>query len=168
MAAGSGKVALANVAGALGCGASATPCALPDSRIVDVVAWGATNNGEGGTTVNNGSVLNSTNGAIRKANGCQDTDNNNNDFLVVTTATGLVPRTFAGGTQNTCDVVVNQPPSITAPANPIITVEQDSGSFTVSMVGNDDGGIYQWSAIQGTGIASVGVSGGQGTAQHRI
>jgi predicted extracellular nuclease len=85
----SGKVALANTAVALGCGATATPCALPHANIVDLVAYGASNNGEGGTTVNNGSALTNQQGGVRKLNGCQDTDNNNADFNVVT---GPVPR----------------------------------------------------------------------------
>jgi len=69
MAAGSGKVALVNNTTALGCGATATPCALPDSRIVDVVAYGASNNGEGGTTVNNGTGLTNQQGGVRKVGG---------------------------------------------------------------------------------------------------
>jgi endonuclease G len=163
MAAGSGKVALVNGSAALGCGATATPCALPDSRIVDAVAYGASNNAEGGTPVNNGTGLNSTNGAVRKSNGCTDTDNNNNDFVVATTATGLVPRTLATN-PHTCGAVANQPPTINAPANPIATVNQDAPPFTVSLAGNDDGGIYNWSAAPGAGVSSVSVTGGQGTA----
>ena len=49
MSAASGKIALANTATGLGCGATATPCTLPDVRIVDSVSYGASNNGEGGT-----------------------------------------------------------------------------------------------------------------------
>jgi DNA/RNA endonuclease G (NUC1) len=159
MAAGSGKVALVNSSAALGCGT--TPCPLPDSRIVDSVSWGAANNGEGGTTVNNGVGLNSTNGAVRKADGCQDTDNNRDDFTVATTATGLVPRS-AATSPRTCGVS-NLAPSINAPANPIITVAQDAAPFTVTLTGADDGGIYAWSATAGTGVASVTVTAGQGT-----
>lgn len=161
MAAGSGKVALVNNASALGCGATATPCALPDSRIVDSVAWGASNNGEGGTTVNNGTGLNSTNGAVRKSNGCQDTDNNREDFFVATTGGGLVPRN-AASSPHTCGVA-NLAPSINAPANPIATVAQDAAPFTVALTGADDGGVYVWSATAGSGVASVNVTGGQGT-----
>src|SRR5207248_1252966 len=32
------------------------------------------------------------------------------------------------------------------------------------LTGSDDGGVYNWSATPGTGLASVTVSGGQGTA----
>ncbi|HEU4888265.1 MAG TPA: DNA/RNA non-specific endonuclease, partial [Thermoanaerobaculia bacterium] len=160
MAAGSGKVALVTSSGALGCGATATPCTLPHSSIVDSVAYGASNNGEGGTTVNNGVGLNSTNGAIRKSDGCQDTDNNRDDFFVATVAGGLVPRTSASS--HTCGVS-NLPPSINAPADPIVTVAQDAAPFTVTLTGTDDGGIYAWSATAGTGVASVNVTAGQGT-----
>ncbi|HEX7395856.1 MAG TPA: lamin tail domain-containing protein, partial [Anaerolineaceae bacterium] len=79
----SGKVALANISTVLGCGATATPCTLPDSRIVDSVSFGAANNGEGGTTVKNGSALTNQQGGGRKLAGCQDTDNNNADFDVL-------------------------------------------------------------------------------------
>ena len=161
MAAGSGKVALANVGSALGCGATATPCALPDSRIVDVVSYGAATNGEGGTTVNNGTGLNSSLGAVRKSDGCQDTDNNRDDFFVATTGSGLVPRTGASAPHG-CGVG-NLAPVINAPANPIATVDQDSAPFTVTLTGSDDGGVYAWSATAGSGIASVNVTAGQGT-----
>ncbi|MBS1732754.1 MAG: T9SS type A sorting domain-containing protein [Bacteroidetes bacterium] len=76
----SGKIALANVQTGLACGATATPCSLPSVNIIDLVAWGTSNNGEGGVTV--GTVSIST-GAVRKQNGCQDTDNNATDFDIV-------------------------------------------------------------------------------------
>ncbi|HSK71946.1 MAG TPA: lamin tail domain-containing protein [Pyrinomonadaceae bacterium] len=84
MSAASGKVALTNVTEPLGCGATATPCTLPDSRIIDLVAYGDANNAEGGAPANNGTALTSVQGVVRRNNGCQDTDNNNNDFNVVT------------------------------------------------------------------------------------
>ena len=163
MSATAGKVALVNSASALSCGATATPCSLPDARIIDSVAWGGSNNGEGGTTVNNGTSLDSTKGGVRKSNGCQDTDNNNSDFLVATTSTtpALVPRTSASPAQ-TCGVA-NNPPAINAPANPAATVQQDSAPFPVSLTGTDDNNIFNWSATPGTGISSVVVSNGQGT-----
>ncbi|HEY0156292.1 MAG TPA: DNA/RNA non-specific endonuclease, partial [Thermoanaerobaculia bacterium] len=163
MAAASGKVALANVSGTLGCGATLTPCTLPDPRIVDSVSYGATNNAEGGVSVNNGVGLNSSNpGAIRKNFGCTDTDNNNADFIVTNVAGGLVPRTI-GSSPHVCGAV-NQPPAITAPANPAATVAQDSAPFTVSLTGSDDGNVFFWTSAAGTGVSSVSVSGGQGTA----
>lgn len=76
----SGKIALANVQTGLACGATATPCSLPSTNIIDLVAWGTSNNGEGGVTA--GTVSIST-GAVRKQNGCQDTDNNATDFTIV-------------------------------------------------------------------------------------
>lgn len=85
----SGKVALVNGVTGLGCGATASPCTLPATAIIDVVSYGASNNGEGNTTVNNGVALTNTQGAVRKTNGCTDTDNNNSDFDV---ATAPVPR----------------------------------------------------------------------------
>ncbi len=159
MAATSGKVALAKSSPALGCGATATPCTLPNANIADVVSWGASNNGEGGTTVNNGVALDSTKGAVRNSGGCFDGDNNNTDFTVATTGTGLVPRTSASPAHS----CVNTPPTIVPPSNPITTVTMNAAPFPVNLSGSDDGGIYNWSATPGTGVASVNVTGGQGT-----
>ncbi|MBS1760145.1 MAG: lamin tail domain-containing protein [Bacteroidetes bacterium] len=92
MGAASGKVALVSQTTGMGCGATATPCTLTNPPFIDVVSYGASNNGEGGTTVNNGTALTSTQGCVRKNNGCTDTDNNNNDFDVVTAP---VPRNSA-------------------------------------------------------------------------
>lgn len=88
----SGKVALTNTTTALGCGATATPCTLPDSRIIDEVSYGTANNAEGGTSANNGVAITSTQGVVRIGSSCVDTDNNNADFTVVTNP---VPRNSA-------------------------------------------------------------------------
>jgi len=95
MAAGGGKVALTTTTTALGCGATATPCALPDARIIDLVAYGTSNNGEGGVSAGNGTTFANTQGAVRNGGGCADTDNNNNDFTV---ATNPVPRNSSSAT----------------------------------------------------------------------
>lgn len=84
-----GKVALVNGLPANSCGATATPCTLPNAQIIDVVSYGTANNGEGGTAV---PVLSTTTGAVRKGNGCTDSDNNLNDFDVVTAP---VPRNLS-------------------------------------------------------------------------
>lgn len=60
--------------------------------------------------------------------------------------------------------VVNHPPSIDAPLNPITTVMQDSAAFTVGLTGSDDNNTFNWSATPGSGIAAVAVTAGQGTA----
>jgi hypothetical protein len=104
MSASSGKVALATSALAINtCGATATPCSSTQlGFIVDWVAYGAAGNGtagngEGGTSVNNGVAITSSQGGVRKTAGCKDTDNNNADFDVITapvprnTATTLAP-----------------------------------------------------------------------------
>jgi len=98
MSATNGKVALVSTLPQNTCGATATPCSLPNASIVDLVSWGAANNAEGGAAV---AVLSNTTGAVRKNNGCTDTDNNAADFDVVTnpvprnSATPLAP--CAGG-----------------------------------------------------------------------
>ena len=87
----SGKVALVTSSLPINtCGAAATPCnATQLGFIVDWVAYGAAGNGtagngEGGTSVNNGTAITSSQGAVRKTAGCTETDNNNADFDVVT------------------------------------------------------------------------------------
>jgi endonuclease G len=93
MSGSSGKVGLVNAAALATntCGATATPCSASQlAAFVDWVAYGAAGNGtanigEGGNpSVNNGVALVSTQGAARKLAGCQDTDNNNDDFDIFT------------------------------------------------------------------------------------
>src|SRR5205085_10650015 len=74
------------------CGATATPCTLPNAAIVDLVSWGLANKAEGGASTNGGAALTSTPGSVRNGAGCSDTDNNNADFTGVT---GPVPRNSA-------------------------------------------------------------------------
>lgn len=101
IAATSGKVALVTAAFVANtCGATATPCTLPNAAIVDLVSYGASNNAEGGVTVNNGNALTNTQGAVRKLAGNQDTDNNNADFDVMTAP---VPRNTATRLQHVVD-----------------------------------------------------------------
>jgi DNA/RNA endonuclease G (NUC1) len=157
-----GKVALVTSGTALGCGATGTPCALPNANIVDLVAYGTSNNGEGNTTAGNGAAISASAGPLRKLNGCQDTNNNNNDFIVATTSTGLVPRTLATPA-NICGPQ-NLPPAITAPSNPAATVPENSAPFNVTINGNDDGNVYSWTATPGTGVSNVTVTAGQGTS----
>lgn len=84
MAATSGKIALVTQSTATGCGATATLCTLPNAIIVDLLSYGASNNAEGNAPANGGSALTNAQSLVRKNNGCQDTDNNNNDFVVST------------------------------------------------------------------------------------
>lgn len=95
-----GKVALVTSAAAINtCGSAAAACTVTQfANFIDWVAYGAAGNGtagngEGGTSVNNGVALTSSQGAVRKNNGSTDTDNNNADFTVVTAP---VPRNLSG------------------------------------------------------------------------
>jgi DNA/RNA endonuclease G (NUC1) len=98
------------------------------------------------------------NAIFRAAAGCTDTDNNGADFA----AAAATPRNTTTATHS-C-VVANNPPTITAPANPIASILQNAAPFTVSLTGSDDNSVYNWSATAGTGVQNVSVSGGQGTA----
>jgi len=148
MGATAGKVALVgNTTGLTG--------ACPTGTfIADFVGYGPTATcSETSPTV----VLTNTTAALRNNNGCTDTNNNNSDF----TAGTPNPRNSSSPV-NVCGIV-NNPPAITPPANPIASVAQDAAPFTVNLSGTDDGGVYQWTATPGTGLQSVTVSGGQGT-----
>jgi hypothetical protein len=80
----SGKLALSNQGASLACGSTAVPCGTTDfTKIVDAVAWGAATNAEG-RPANDSVAMNNTQGVVRKVFGCQDTQNNNADFDVVT------------------------------------------------------------------------------------
>jgi hypothetical protein len=102
MSGSSGKVALVTAAFTGNtCGATATPCSLPNANIIDLVSYGAANNAEGGAPTNGGAALTATQGNVRKGNGCQDTDNNNADFDVVT-----APVPHNSSTTTACSAVV--------------------------------------------------------------
>jgi hypothetical protein len=130
MSAASGKVALASQATSLACGATATTCTLPSASIIDLVSFGASNNGEGGTTVNNGTALNNTQGAVRKTLGCTETDNNNLDFDVVSAP---VPRNSSSAV-NLCGAAspTLSATALTAFGNVCINTTPAPNSFTIN------------------------------------
>jgi hypothetical protein len=130
MSGSSGKVALVNSTTGNVCGATATPCSLPNSLYIDVVSYGASNNGEGGTTVNNGTALTSTQGAVRKNNGCTETDNNNADFDVITAP---VPRNSASPIFTCGAVPTLSASTLTTFGNVCInTTSTTTNSFTIT------------------------------------
>jgi DNA/RNA endonuclease G (NUC1)/fibronectin type 3 domain-containing protein len=126
--------------------------------IADLVGYGAANCFEGSgpapAPANNSAV-------IRANNGCTDANNNVGEFTV--TPSTPSPRN-SGAPGVSCGALSNNPPSINAPANPAATVLENAAPFGVTVTGNDDGGVYNWSATPGSGITSVSVSSGQGTS----
>lgn len=113
-----GKIALTNGLAPNSCGATATPCSLPNPQIIDLVAYGAANNAEGNAPV---AVLSNTTGAVRNADGCQDTDNNAADFTVVTNPVPrntAAPATTCGGGTPTPTITVSPTPTITPTVTP--------------------------------------------------
>ena len=154
MAAGAGKIALVRTSAPLGCNGTPNACtATALANIADLVGYGGANFFEGSGPA---PAPSTTLAVFRKAGGCQDTDNNANDFV----AAAVAPRNTAT-TAATCG---NNAPAITAPADPAVIVLQDAAPFSVSIGGSDDNNIFNWSASPGTGIASVTVTSGQGTA----
>jgi uncharacterized protein len=161
MSAASGKVALVNTGVALGCGATATPCALPDARIVDLVAYGVSNNGEGGTSVNAGTAMSSTLGGVRKADGCTDTDSNSADFDAVS---GPVPRNSGSPTNPCTTSVVSVAPATLFFAQPLAGAAPPSQAVTVTNAGS---GTLTFTAATG-GEPWLSVAPGSGTAPQSL
>jgi hypothetical protein len=169
MAAAGGKVALTNTATALACGATATPCTLPDSRIIDLVAYGTSNNGEGGVSVNNGAAFTNMQGAVRNANGCTDTDNNNSDLAAVTNP---IPRNLAsaatpcggGGTPTPTPTVTPTPtptPTVTPTPTPTGTPIPGVGINEIYGGGGNANALYNQDFIElyNNSTANVNISG---------
>ena len=78
MAAGAGKVIVANTTAGVGCNGSSAPCTAAQlAQIVDLVGYGAANFFEGAGPA---PVISGTTADFRAENGCTDTDNNNLDF----------------------------------------------------------------------------------------
>ena len=119
-----------------------------------------------GTEWGTGLVSTADNTIRRKSTVCAGDPIGSDAFDPAAEWDGFAQDTFGGLGNHTasCGVVANNAPSIDGPADPIATVGQDAAPFTVSLSGADDGGIYNWSATGGTGIQSVTVTGGQGTA----
>ena len=87
-----GKLALVNITASLNAGATATPLALPDSRVLDLVAYGTSNNAEGGAAASVGVALTSNQVIVRKNQGLQDSNSNINDFDKLTAGGANSPR----------------------------------------------------------------------------
>jgi DNA/RNA endonuclease G (NUC1) len=76
----SGKVAITSGLAPNTCGSTSNPCTLPNAQIIDLVSYGSASNAEGAAAV---PTLDNTKGAVRKENGCKDSDNNLADFDVI-------------------------------------------------------------------------------------
>ncbi len=157
MSGSSGKVALTNGLAGNSCGATATPCVLPNAQIIDLVSYGASNNAEGGVTANNGVALTSTQGAVRNGGGCADTDNNNADFTV---ATAPVPRNSTS-TVMACSTGGNTAPAFTS-ATSTTFIQNAAGTFTVAASGTPTPTISLTSGTLPNGVTFT--DNGNGTA----
>ncbi len=123
MSATNGKVAL--VAGTTVATTSASGCPA-NVTVSDLVGYGSANCSETTATA----ALSATKSALRKFDGCQDTDNNASDFTTPTLNSGTPPRNTASPL-NDC----NAPPNLTI--DNVSLTEGNSGAtlftFTVSL-----------------------------------
>jgi predicted extracellular nuclease len=152
MAGGAGKVVLATGTATLACNGGSVPCdAAALARIVDLVGYGNADffEGSGGAP-----ALTSTTSAQRKANGCQDTNDNAADFIAAAPA----PRNSSSS--HVCDA--DQAPSVSSssPAAGASDVAPDSDiTITFSEAVSVAGDWYSISCTT-TGAHAVTVSGG--------
>lgn len=90
MAAAAGKVGLVSTASPLGCNGSSTPCSATQlAQIVDLVGYGSANFFEGSSAA---PALSNTTAALRKGNGCTETDNNATDFEAAAPIRAILPQ----------------------------------------------------------------------------
>lgn len=140
MAAGAGKVIVANVATGVACNGGSTPCAPADlAQIVDLVGYGNANFFEGAAAA---PTLTATTSAFRASGGCTDTDNNGADFASGTPAarnTATTPAPCSGST-NPSGVGAANPSTVAAGGNTLLTVTVTNGtnptSTGVTVTGN--------------------------------
>lgn len=125
-----GKIALARITSALGCGATGNRCA--STNVVDMVGYGAASDYEGSAAA---PALSNTRAAIRRAGGCSDTDDNAADF----TAATPTPRN-TGSEAATCVVVLDAGRDVVTVDAPTLTdvgdgaVEADAPDIDATMV----------------------------------
>lgn len=155
-----GKVALVTTAASLGCnGSSAAPCnPAAVALIVDLVGYGSANYSEAAAAPG----LSNSAAAIRKENGCLDTNNNAADFAAGTPA----PR----NRQTVAPCVQIEPPGpvttvAIAPADGIVFV---GGTQQYTALGTDADGrsspsTYRWSSSN-PAILAIGATTGLATA----
>ncbi|HEX7723154.1 MAG TPA: Calx-beta domain-containing protein [Pyrinomonadaceae bacterium] len=123
MSATDGKVALVPGTAAAGTTAGGCPSGV---TVADLIGYGGANCSETTATV----ALSATKAALRKTDGCTDTDNNSADFTTPTLSSGAPPRNSSSAI-NDC----NAPPNLTI--NDVALTEGNGGTrlftFTVTL-----------------------------------
>ena len=135
MAAGAGKIALVTGAAPLGCNGGSAPCnSAALARIVDLVGYGNANFREGAAVPTLGAMT----AALRKTNGCTDTDDNLSDFDVGPPAprnSATAPVICGGGGDAPPAVTSTDPPSAATGVSPAVAVRV-TFSEPVTVAGN--------------------------------
>ncbi len=157
-----GKVALVPGTTALGCGGPPPRC--PTDKLLDLVGYGAASDSEGDDKA---PQLGPTTAALRKNNGCTDTDDNSKDFV----AGGPAPRNSA--TQPApCPPVTQPSKDAGPPAPPVVDpplgeeapydagVRRDAGGRPGGETSDDGGCALGGSSGAGTPSAALGLISG--------
>ena len=130
-----GKVALVNGTTALSCGATPGSCSSSPG-LEDFVGWGSATDYEGSAAV---AALSNTTAAARSGSGCDDTDSNSTDFLVL--APG--PRNSASpaascGSEPPPEEGVSEDAAVDIDIQPVlaISLERSTLSFGAAVAGD--------------------------------
>jgi len=132
MAAAAGKVALVSGITSLGCNGGSTPCGSSAlARIIDLVGYGDANFYEGAGPA---AAPSASTSALRKANGCRETDNNGADFAVGTPTprTALSPFNVCMLTISIDDVSLNEGNTGTTSFDFTVSLSDPAGAGGVS------------------------------------
>jgi predicted extracellular nuclease len=152
MAAGAGKVAIADGTTSLGCNGGSTACTPEQlARIIDLIGYGNANFFEGGAAA---PTLTNTTAALRAGAGCTDTDQNGADFAAGTpsprttastrvpcggddapSVTGSTPASGGNDVAFDSDVEVTFSEPVTTDASAFSISCEDSGAHAVTVSG---------------------------------
>ncbi len=154
LAAGSGKVIVANTASGLACNGGSTPCSAAQlAQIVDLVGYGTANFYEGASAAP--AISGNVTAEFRKDDGCRDTNNNGADFV---TGTPPTPRNSASA-QRSCS---GGPPASVTLTPDTASVSVGATQALTAEVRNADGYLIGDQLTWSTGdaaIATVSASG---------
>jgi predicted extracellular nuclease len=154
----SGKVALVEGTATLGCNTAAT-CLTNgnDTRIIDLVGYGAANYFEGAAPT---LPTSNTTAAFRNVGGCQDSDNNGGDFTIASPS----PRT-AESPRNFCSADSAPFVASTTPSNGATEVANDSNiTVTFSEPVNAAAGAFALTCTRSGSVTLTVTPGGASTS----
>ncbi len=144
-----GKVILAKTNSGLACNGGSTPCtSAQQAQIEDLLGYGTSNYSESAAAP----VLSATTALVRAENGCNDSNNNANDFSIAAPSprNSASPLSICGGGS------VNQPIVLSCPATFSVTAGSPS---TVSLSARDADGQVNHAFISSAAVTGISTNG---------